>query len=77
MPNAIKIFSTGGPEVLSWESHDPGAPGPGEVRLIHEAIGVNFIDVYHRTGLYPLPTLPVIPGLEGAGHRRYRRRRSD
>jgi NADPH:quinone reductase len=67
MPNAIKMYSTGGPEVLSWESHDPGVPGPGEVRLIHEAIGVNFIDVYHRTGLYPLPSLPAIPGLEGAG----------
>jgi NADPH2:quinone reductase len=42
-------------------------PGPGEVRLIHEAIGLNFIDVYQRTGLYPLPSMPAIPGLEGAG----------
>jgi NADPH2:quinone reductase len=65
--HAIKIHETGGPEVLSWEEYDPGAPGPGEVRIIHEAIGLNFIDVYHRTGLYPLPALPVVPGLEGAG----------
>ena len=67
MPNAIKMHTTGGPEVLSWESYDPGMPGPGEVRLIHEAIGLNFIDVYQRTGLYPLPSMPAIPGLEGAG----------
>jgi NADPH:quinone reductase len=67
MTHAIKMYTTGGPEVLSWESHDPGLPGPGEARVIHEAIGLNFIDVYHRTGLYPLPTLPAIPGLEGAG----------
>ena len=67
MTHAIKIHTTGGPEVLSWEEFDPGTPGPGEVRIIHEAIGLNFIDVYHRTGLYPLPSLPVVPGLEGAG----------
>ncbi len=67
MPYAIRMHSTGGPEVLSRESYDPGTPGPGEVRLIHEAIGLNFIDVYQRTGLYPLPSMPAIPGLEGAG----------
>lgn len=67
MSYAIKMHSTGGPEVLSWEPHEPGTPGPGEVRMIHEAIGLNFIDVYQRTGLYPLPSLPAIPGLEGAG----------
>lgn len=67
MTHAIKIHATGGPEVLSWEEYDPGMPGPGEVRLIHEAIGLNFIDVYHRSGLYPLPALPAILGLEGAG----------
>jgi NADPH2:quinone reductase len=61
------MHTTGGPEVLSWEPYDPGMPGPGEVRLIHEAIGLNFIDVYQRTGLYPLPSMPAIPGLEGAG----------
>lgn len=67
MTHAIRIHTTGGPEVLTWEDNDPGMPGPGEVRLIHEAIGLNFIDVYHRSGLYPLPALPAIPGLEGAG----------
>jgi NADPH2:quinone reductase len=59
--------TTGGPEVLRWQEYDPGDPGPGEVRVVHEAIGLNFIDVYHRTGLYPVPALPVVPGLEGAG----------
>jgi NADPH:quinone reductase len=67
MTHAVKIHKTGGPDVLSWEEYDPGTPGPGEVRIIHEAVGLNFIDVYHRTGLYPLPALPAIPGLEGAG----------
>lgn len=67
MSHAIKMHQVGGPEVLSWEEYDPGRPGPGEVRMIHEAIGLNFIDIYHRTGLYPLPSFPVIPGLEGAG----------
>lgn len=67
MSNAIKIHATGGPEVLTWGPYDPGAPGPGEVRLVHQAIGLNFIDVYQRSGLYPLPSLPAIPGLEGAG----------
>ncbi len=66
MSYAIRIHSTGGPEVLTWEKYDPGKPGPGEVRLIHDAIGLNYIDVYHRSGLYPLP-LPAIPGMEGAG----------
>ena len=67
MPNAIKIHQTGGPEVLRWETHDPGRPGPGEVRLRHQAVGLNFIDVYHRSGLYPLPGLPAVIGMEGAG----------
>ncbi len=67
MTKAIKIHATGGPEVLTWEEHEPGQPGPGEARIIHEAIGLNFIDVYHRSGLYPLPALPAVLGLEGAG----------
>jgi NADPH2:quinone reductase len=67
MPKAVRIYETGGPEVLRWEEFDPGRPGPGEVRLRHEAVGLNFIAVYHRTGLYPLPSLPAIPGMEGAG----------
>jgi NADPH:quinone reductase len=67
MSHAIMMHRTGGPEVLSWETYDPGVPGPGEVRLSHEAVGLNFIDVYQRSGLYPMPGLPAIPGLEGAG----------
>lgn len=66
MGNAITVHETGGPEVLRWESHDPGAPGPGAVRVHTSAAGVNFIDVYFRTGLYPRP-LPFVQGLEGAG----------
>ena len=67
MTKAIIINETGGPEVLRWDEYDPGQPGRGEVLLRHEAVGLNFIDVYHRTGLYPLPSLPAIPGMEGAG----------
>lgn len=67
MNYAIRIHATGGPEVLSWEPMDPGTPGPGEALVRHAAIGLNFIDVYHRTGLYPLPVLPAVPGMEGAG----------
>jgi NADPH2:quinone reductase len=67
MSHAIKIHKTGGTDVLSWEEYDPGLPGAGEVRIVHEAVGLNFIDVYHRTGLYPLPALPAVLGLEGAG----------
>ncbi len=67
MGHAIIMHTTGGPAVLQWEPYDPGDPGPGEVRLKHEAVGLNFIDVYHRTGLYPIGDLPAIPGMEGAG----------
>jgi NADPH2:quinone reductase len=67
MTHAIRIHKTGGPEVLTWEEHDPGKPGKGEVLITHEAIGLNFIDVYHRSGLYPLASLPAVLGLEGAG----------
>ena len=67
MVKAIKLHQNGGPEVLKWEDHDPGLPGPGEVRIRNHAVGLNYIDVYHRTGLYPLPALPAIPGMEGAG----------
>jgi NADPH2:quinone reductase len=66
MPHAIRVHQTGGPEVLKWETVDVGSPGPGQVRLKHTAVGLNFIDVYHRTGLYPLP-LPFVPGMEAAG----------
>jgi NADPH2:quinone reductase len=66
MPFAIRIHQTGGPEVMSWEEVAVGNPAPGEARVRHEAVGLNYIDVYHRTGLYPLP-LPSGLGLEGAG----------
>ncbi len=67
MNHAIRIYRTGDPSVLRWEEFDPGSPGAGEVLLRHEAVGLNFIDVYHRSGLYPLPALPATPGMEGAG----------
>ena len=67
MGKAIRIYETGGPEVMRWEDFDPGKPGVGEVLLRQDAVGLNYIDVYHRTGLYPLPELPATPGMEGAG----------
>ena len=67
MTKAIRIYETGGPDVMRWEDMDPGKPEPGQALVRHEAVGLNFIDVYHRTGLYPLPSLPATPGLEGAG----------
>jgi len=68
MSKAIRIHSNGGPEVMVWEDADPGRPGPGQVLIRHTAVGLNFIDVYYRTGLYPAPGgLPLIPGGEGAG----------
>lgn len=65
---AILVSKHGGPEVLQWCDHAIGNPGPGDVRIRHEAVGLNFIDVYFRTGLYPAPNgLPLVPGNEGAG----------
>jgi NADPH2:quinone reductase len=66
MSHAVVMHEAGGPEVLRWEERTPGAPGPGEVLLRHAAVGVNFIDVYNRTGLYPVP-LPAVIGQEAAG----------
>ena len=63
---AIRIDSPGGPETMRLAEVEVGAPGPGEVRIRHHACGINFIDVYHRTGQYPLP-LPAGIGMEGAG----------
>jgi NADPH2:quinone reductase len=63
---AIQIERTGGPEVMSVVEREVGEPGPGEVRVRHHACGVNFIDTYHRSGLYPVP-LPAVLGVEGAG----------
>ena len=67
MSRAIRIREYGGPKVLKWEEVEIGAPGPGEVKLRQTAIGLNFVDIYMRTGLYPQPSLPFIPGMEGAG----------
>jgi len=67
MPNAIRIHNHGGPEVLRWEPVDLPEPGPGEVRIRHTAIGLNFIDVYYRTGLYKPAALPFTPGTEACG----------
>jgi len=66
MTNAIVVSEIGGPETLVWQAHDPGEPAEGQVRIRVEAAGVNFIDVYFRTGQYPRP-LPFVAGLEGAG----------
>ena len=67
MSKAIRIYETGGPDVMRWEDVDPGSPEPGEALVRHEAVGLNFIDVYHRTGVYPLPSLPATLGMEGSG----------
>src|SRR5215831_1973308 len=66
MPHAIRMYENGGPEVLRLEEFDPGKPAAGEVQIRHTAIGVNYIDVYDRTGLYPV-TLPSGLGREAAG----------
>src|SRR3954468_24169617 len=63
---AIRINQVGGPEVMQYVDVEVGEPGPGEVRLRHKACGLNFIDVYFRSGLYPQP-LPAGLGMEGAG----------
>ncbi len=67
MINAILIRETGGADVLKYEQVELGQPKAGEARIRHEAVGLNFIDVYFRTGLYKAPQLPFIPGQEGAG----------
>ena len=66
MPFAIRMRQVGGPEVMSWEEVEVGDPAPTEARVRHAAVGLNYIDIYHRTGLYPLP-LPSGLGLEAAG----------
>jgi NADPH2:quinone reductase len=67
MTKAIRVHEYGGPEVLKWKEVEVGEPGPGQIRIKQTAIGLNFIDVYGRTGLYPQDALPFIPGMEGAG----------
>ena len=66
MTSAIRMHQQGGAEVLQWETVEVGKPGPGQARLRHTAVGLNYIDVYHRSGLYPVQT-PATPGLEAAG----------
>ena len=66
MTMAIRIHETGGPDVLRWEEVEVGRPGPGEARLRQTAVGLNFLDTYHRSGLYPL-ALPAVLGSEAAG----------
>lgn len=66
MSKVIRMTEPGGPEVMRWEEVSVGEPGPGQIRIRHTAVGLNYIDTYHRTGLYPLP-LPTGLGLEGAG----------
>ena len=66
MTHAIRIHESGGPEVLKWEDVEVGNPGPGQAKVRQEAAGLNYIDISHRTGLYP-QTFPFTPGVEGAG----------
>jgi NADPH2:quinone reductase len=67
MSKAIRIHTNGGPEVMVWEDVPTPEPGPNEALVKHEAVGLNFIDVYFRTGLYKAPTMPLVIGQEGAG----------
>jgi NADPH2:quinone reductase len=66
MPHAMRVYEYGGPEKLRWEQVPVGDPGPGQVRVRNTAVGLNFVDTYQRSGLYPTP-LPFTPGSEGAG----------
>ena len=67
MSKAVTIHEVGGPEVLKFETVEVSDPGPGQALLTQTAAGLNFIDTYQRTGLYPLPSLPAVLGMEGAG----------
>jgi NADPH:quinone reductase len=67
MTGVVRAHQTGGPKVLRFEQVEIGPPGPGQALIRQTAVGLNFIDVYYRSGLYPPPSLPFIPGLEGAG----------
>ena len=66
MPHAMRVYEYGGPEKLRWEQVQVGAPGEGQVLVRNTAVGLNFVDTYQRSGLYPIP-LPFTPGAEGAG----------
>ena len=68
MTKAVRVHQVGGPEALVYEAVDVPAPGHGEVRIKQHAVGLNFIDVYYRTGLYKAPSLPFVAGNEAAFH---------
>ncbi|KUO68390.1 MAG: quinone oxidoreductase [Alphaproteobacteria bacterium BRH_c36] len=67
MVHAIRIHRYGGPEVMQWDEVEIGAPGPGQLHLRHLAVGLNYIDTYHRTGAYPVGDLPAVIGMEACG----------
>jgi NADPH2:quinone reductase len=67
MVGVVRVHEVGGPEVLRFEDVEVGSPGPGQALIRQTAVGLNFIDVYFRSGLYPPPQLPFVPGGEGAG----------
>lgn len=67
MPHAVRVHNYGGPEAMVWEEVDVPAPGAGQAKIRHHYAGLNFIDTYHRTGLYPQPSMPFVLGAEGAG----------
>ena len=67
MTKAIRIHKPGGPEEMKWEDVTVGEPGPGQARVRHAAVGLNYIDVYQRTGMYPMGDLPAVIGMEGSG----------
>ena len=67
MTKAIRVHTPGGPETMLWEDVPTPEPGPGEALVRHAAVGLNYIDVYFRSGLYKAPSLPMTIGMEGAG----------
>ena len=67
MSKAVRLYEQGGPEVLKYDDITIPTPSAGEAQIRHAAIGLNYIDVYHRSGLYPLPQFPAVIGMEGAG----------
>lgn len=67
MPKAMQVYNNGDPSVMKWEETDAGSPGHDQVLIRQTAVGVNFIDVYFRKGVYPAPGFPFVPGLEGSG----------
>ena len=67
MAHAVRVYAYGGPDVLKYEAVTLADPGPGEAQIRQHAVGLNYIDVYLRTGLYPQPAMPFVPGMEGAG----------